>query len=66
MTFVVFGVGLEDRGDPAGVNRQGVDVCLNPWNHAVVLIHPSAPEQVDDLSVRMNAAMARASADDIT
>lgn len=53
MTFVVFGVGLEDRGDPAGVNRQGEDVCLNPWNHAVVLIHPSAPEQVDDLSVRI-------------
>ena len=53
MTFVVFGVGLEDHGDPAGVNRQGEDVCLNPWNHAVVLIHPSAPEQVDDLSVRI-------------
>lgn len=53
MTFVVFGVGLEDHGDPAGVDRQGVDVCLNPLNHAVVLIHPSAPEQVDDLSVRI-------------
>ena len=53
MTFVVFGMGLEDHGDPAGVDRQGVDVCLNPWNHAVVLIHPSAPEQVDDLSVRI-------------
>ena len=51
MTFVVFGVGLEDHGDPAGVDRQGVDVCLNPWNHAVVLIHPSAPEQVDGLNV---------------
>ena len=32
---------------------KAADVCLKPWNHAVVLIDPSAPEQIDDLHVRI-------------
>ena len=32
---------------------KAADVCLKPWSHAVVLIDPSAPEQIDDLHVRI-------------
>ena len=32
---------------------KAADVCLKPWIHAVVLIDPSAPEQIDDLHVRI-------------
>ena len=32
---------------------KSADVCLKPWSHAVVLIDPSAPEQIDDLHVRI-------------
>ena len=32
---------------------KSADVCLKPWSHAVVLIDPSAPEQCDDLHVRI-------------
>ena len=32
---------------------KAADVCLKPWSHAVVLIDPSAPEQTDDLHVRI-------------
>ena len=32
---------------------KAADVCLKPWSHAVVLIDPAAPEQIDDLHVRI-------------
>ena len=32
---------------------KAADVCLKPWSHAVVLIDPSASEQIDDLRVRI-------------
>ena len=32
---------------------KAADVCLKPWSHAVVLIDPLAPEQIDDLHVRI-------------
>ena len=32
---------------------KAADVCLKPWNHAVVLIDPSASEEIDDLHVRI-------------
>ncbi len=32
---------------------KAADVCRKPWSHAVVLIDPSAPEQIDDLHVRI-------------
>ena len=32
---------------------KAADVCLKPWNHAVVLVDTSAPEQIDDLHVRI-------------
>ena len=32
---------------------KAADVCLKPWSHAVVLIDPSAPEQIDDLHGRI-------------
>ena len=34
---------------------KAADVCLKPWSHAVVLIDPSAPEQFDDLHVRIES-----------
>ena len=34
---------------------KAADVCLKPWSHAVVLIDPSAPEQIDDLHVRIES-----------
>mgnify|MGYP003299953420 CR=1 FL=1 len=34
---------------------KAADVCLKPWSHAVVLIDPSAPEQLDDLHVRIES-----------
>ena len=34
---------------------KATDVCLKPWSHAVVLIDPSAPEQLDDLHVRIES-----------
>ena len=32
---------------------KAADVCRKPWSHAVVLIDPLAPEQIDDLHVRI-------------
>ena len=34
---------------------KAADVCLKPWSHAVVLIDPSALEQLDDLHVRIES-----------
>ena len=34
---------------------KAADVCLKTWSHAVVLIDPSAPEQLDDLHVRIES-----------
>ena len=34
---------------------KAADVCLKPWSPAVVLIAPSAPEQLDDLHVRIES-----------
>ena len=36
---------------------KAADVCLKPWSHAVVLIDPSAPEQIDDLHVRIELSL---------
>ena len=34
---------------------KAADVCLKPWSHSVVLIDPSASEQLDDLHVRIES-----------
>ena len=38
---------------------KAADVCLKPWSHAVVLIDRSAPEQIDDLHVRIERISTR-------
>lgn len=32
---------------------KAADVCLKPWSHAVIVIDPSAPAELDELDVRI-------------
>ena len=32
---------------------KSADVCLKPWSHAVIVIDPSAPAELDELDVRI-------------
>ena len=32
---------------------KAADVCLKPWSHAVIVIDPSAPAELDELNVRI-------------
>ena len=42
-----------DTLDLLALIAKAADVCCKPWRHAVVLVDPSAPAELDDLHVRI-------------